>query len=57
MSVPVRKATCKALEMADEGMLSWKALAEMALRWMSEDDVAEMLKANEIFIEEEDPDD
>lgn len=57
MSVPVRKATCKALEMADEGMLSWKALAEMALRWMSEDEVAEMLKANEIFIEEEDNDD
>lgn len=48
----IRKATCKALEMADEGLITYKALAEMALKWMSEDDVAEMLKANEVFIEE-----
>ena len=48
----VRKTTCRALELADEGIISWKALAEAALKWMSEDDVAEMLKANEIDVEE-----
>ena len=50
----VRKATCKALELADEGLISYRTLAEMALKWMSEDDVAEMLKANEIDLEKED---
>lgn len=50
----VRKATCKALELADEGLISYRTLAEMALKWMSEEDVAEMLKANELDIDEED---
>jgi hypothetical protein len=49
----VRKATNKALEMADEGLISYKTLAEMALKWMSEDDVADMLKANEVYFEDE----
>lgn len=50
-----RKATNKALELADAGMITYRDLAIMALKWMSEDDVAEMLKANEIGIEEEEP--
>ena len=45
----VRKATCRALEMADEGLISYRDLAEMALKWMSEDDVADMLTANEVY--------
>ena len=49
----VRKATNKALEMAEEGLISYRTLAECALKWMSEDDVAEMLKANEIYLEDE----
>lgn len=49
-----RKATCRALELADEGLISYKFLAECALKWMSEDDVAEMLKANELYVEDED---
>lgn len=49
-----RVATNKALELADEGVITYKELALMALKWMSEEDVAEMLKANEIFIEDED---
>ena len=49
----VRKATCRALELADEGLISYRTLAECALKWMSEDDVAEMLKANEIYLEAE----
>ena len=48
----VRKTTCRALEMADEGLIDYKTLAECALKWMSEDDVAEMLKANEIYVED-----
>lgn len=52
-----RKATNKALELADAGMITYRDLAIMALKWMSEDDVAEMLKANEIGIEDEDEDD
>ena len=49
-----RKATCRAFELADEGLISYKFLAECALKWMSEDDVAEMLKANELYVEDED---
>lgn len=48
-----RTATCKALDLMDEGFISARALAEMALRWMSEDDVAAMLKANEVYLEDE----
>jgi hypothetical protein len=44
-----RKATNKVLEMAEEGLISWAAIAMMALKWMSEEDVAEMCKANEVF--------
>ncbi len=53
----VRKATCRALELADEGILSYRILAEMALKWMSEDDVKEMLKANEIDLDPRNDDD
>ena len=49
----VRKTTSRILEMADDGAISWKTLAECALRWMSEDDVAEMCRANELLPDEE----
>lgn len=49
----VRKTTNRILEMADDGAISWKDLAECALRWMSEDDVAEMCKANELLPDDE----
>ena len=52
--ISTRETTNKVLEMAEEGLISWSALAMMALKWMSEDDVAAMLKANEVFIEEVD---
>ena len=47
----VRKATNKLLEMAEEGILSYETIAQMALKWMSENDVAEMCKAYEINID------
>lgn len=52
--VEVRQATNKVRELAEEGMISWRDLAEMALSWMSEDDVAEMARANDLLYDEED---
>jgi hypothetical protein len=49
----VRKNTNKVLELADEGLISWRTLAEMALSWMSEDEVTEMAEANELLYEED----
>lgn len=46
----------KALEMAEEGLISYEQLALMALKFMSEDDVEEMLDMNELsdrFMEED----
>ena len=51
-STPVRKATNKILEMIDDGLLNPKDVALMALKWMSEDEVQAMAKANELFEEE-----
>lgn len=48
-----RKATNKILEMIDEGLLSPTSVVTMCLKWMSEDDVAEMAEANELFEEDE----
>lgn len=52
----VRKATNKILEMIEHGLLSPLSVAEMCMKWMSEDDVREMANANEIYFEEEDYD-
>ena len=57
IEISAREATNKVLEMADAGLISWSALAMMALKWMSEDDVAEMLKANEILLDSEEDED
>lgn len=43
-----REATNKILEMIDEQVLDPKDVVMMCLKWMSEDDVKEMAKANEI---------
>ena len=50
----MRKQTTKLLEMMDEGLISATAVAEMALAYMSEDDVADMMRANDILDDEED---
>ena len=49
----MRKYTTKLLEMMDEGMLSAEAVAEMCLAYMSEDDVKDMCRANDILDEED----
>jgi hypothetical protein len=50
----MRTQTNKLLEMMDEGLISAQAIAEMALSYMSEDDVADMMRANDILEEEDD---
>lgn len=46
----MREYTCMLLDMAENGMLSWEALAREALSYMSEDDVKDMASA---FMEED----
>ena len=52
----MRTQTNKLIDMMDEGLISAKAVAEMALAYMSEDDVADMMRANDILDEEEESD-
>ena len=47
-----RTVTSKAIELADDGMISYRDLAMMALKWMSEADVAEMCRANDVLLDE-----
>ena len=51
---PVRETTNKILEMIDEGLFNPRDVVLMCLKWMSEDEVTEMAKANELLEEEED---
>ena len=51
----VREATEKLIDLAEEGVLSWEAIARAALDYMSEDEVADMAQCND-FIEDEDED-
>jgi hypothetical protein len=48
-----REMTSKLIAMMDEGLISAEAIAEMALAYMSEDDVADMMRANDILLEED----
>ena len=50
----MREQTMKLLAMMDEGVISAKAVAEMCLAYMSEDDVADMLQSNDIIDDEDD---
>jgi hypothetical protein len=52
----MREFTSKLIAMMDEGLISAEAVAEMALAYMSEDDVADMMRANDILLDEEDED-
>jgi len=53
----MRTQTTKLLEMMDEGLISAEAVAEMALAYMSEDEVADMMRSNDILDEDEDVED
>ena len=45
----MRTQTNKLIDMMDQGLISAAAVAEMALAYMSEDDVADMMRANDIL--------
>lgn len=51
-----RKASNKFLEMVEEGLLDPVEAVKMCVKWMSEDDVAEMMKANELEEKEDEED-
>ena len=53
----MRTQTTRLLEMMDEGMITAEAVAEMALAYMSEADVADMMQANDIGDEIEEDED
>jgi hypothetical protein len=48
-----REVTNKLLELIDNYALDPRQVVLMCLKWMSEDDVREMCKANEINLEDE----
>lgn len=50
----VRKATNKILEMVEEGLLDPDTVILACLKYMSEDDVADMALHNEFFEDRED---
>lgn len=45
----VRETTCKLIELAEEGCLTWEAIGRAALCYLSEDDVTEMARMNELL--------
>ena len=49
-----REYTNKLMSMMDEGLISYQAVAEMALGYLSEHDVADMMRSNDILDEEAD---
>lgn len=53
----VRPATNRLIDMMDEGLIDARAVADMCLSWLSEHDVAEMMKANDIIEQDEDEED
>lgn len=54
MAREVRKITLKVHDALAEGVLSWQSVAEAALAYMSEDDIADMAHENEWFLYEQD---
>ena len=52
-----REYTKKLMDMMDEGLISYQAVAEMALGYLSEHDVEDMMRSNDILVEDEDEDD
>jgi hypothetical protein len=50
-----RPATNRLIDMMDEGLIDARAVADMALSWLSESSVHEMMLANDLV--EEEPED
>lgn len=54
--VDVRKNTNRLLEMVENEEIDKYTVILMCLKWMSEDEVTEMMRVNELFEEVEDED-
>ena len=52
----MREATNRILELVEEGMLDRDTVIMACLKYMSEDDVADMAHANEFFLDEDEED-
>ena len=52
-----REYTTKLLEMVEEGILDRDNVIMACVKYMSEDDVADMMRSNDILDDEEDEDD
>ena len=50
----MRKCTTALLEMMDDGVMDAKAVAEMCLAYMSEDEVEDMMRSNDLLADEDD---
>ena len=50
----MRPATSKLIDMMDAGEIDPRAVADMALSWLSESSVHEMMLANDLVEDEED---
>ena len=50
----VRKETCRLLEMVDDGYLDPMMALRMCVSYMSEDEVADMMRINDLLEDEED---
>ena len=48
-----RKQTNYLLELIDSGMIDANTVVTMALKYMSEDDVADMMRVNDILVEDD----
>jgi enamine deaminase RidA (YjgF/YER057c/UK114 family) len=57
MTDNARQATCKLLELIEEGILDKDNVIMACVKYMSEDDVADMAHINDFFYDEEDDDD
>lgn len=49
-----RRRTRELIEAVEAGILSWEAIARAALCYMSEDDVADMARSNELLADDDD---
>ena len=49
----MRKCTIALLEMIDDGVMPAKLVAEMCLAYMSEADVEDMMRSNDLLTDEE----
>jgi hypothetical protein len=50
----MRKCTTALLEMMDDGVMDAKFIAEMCLAYMSEADVEDMMRSNDLLEDEDD---